>query len=216
MINIKSFTFNPFAENTYILSDETGECIIVDPGCYEPKEKDELKSYINENQLKVVLLVNTHCHIDHVLGNAFIKREYQVNLAIHPKDEATLSAVEVYASNYGFPNYEASTANLMLNEREQLKFGNSTLEILFVPGHAPGHIALYHEAQRFCINGDVLFRESIGRTDLPGGDHATLVASIRDKMFMLPDETTIYCGHGPETSIGHEKKYNPFVRMTDY
>ncbi len=215
MINIKTFTFNAFEENTYVLSDDTDECIIIDPGCYEKSEQEELKSYIEDAGLRVVLLVNTHCHIDHVLGNAFVKRHYQVDLALHPQDEATLAAVEVYASNYGFPNYEPSTANIMIDEGGQIKFGNSSLDILFVPGHAPGHIALYHEPQNFCINGDVLFRESIGRTDLPGGDHATLIDSIRSKMFTLPAETVVYCGHGPETTIGHEIRFNPFARLTD-
>ena len=215
MINIKTFTFNAFAENTYVLSDDTDECIIIDPGCYDKSEQEMLKSYIEDAGLKVVLLVNTHCHIDHVLGNAFVKRYYQVDLALHRQDEATLAAVAAYASNYGFPNYEPSTANIMIDEGGQIEFGNSSLDILFVPGHAPGHIALYHKPQAFCINGDVLFRESIGRTDLPGGDHATLLDSIRCKMFSLPEETVVYCGHGPETTIGHEKRSNPFARLTD-
>ncbi|MEQ8714412.1 MAG: MBL fold metallo-hydrolase [Cyclobacteriaceae bacterium] len=214
MIKIKSFTFNPFMENTYVLSDATGECIIIDPGCYETAERDTLKSYITKNGLKVVQLINTHCHIDHVLGNAFVKREYQVDLAIHLKDEATLESVKIYAPNYGFAKYEPSTANLMIDEGDQVKFGDSTLEILFVPGHAPGHVVFYHEGQSFCIGGDVLFRESIGRTDLPGGDHDVLISNIHEKMFKLPDDTTVYCGHGPETTIGHEKKFNPFCAIS--
>jgi hydroxyacylglutathione hydrolase len=210
MIKIKSFTFNSFQENTYVLSDATGECIVIDPGCYEATEREALKGYITENSLKVVQLINTHCHIDHVFGNAFVKREYQVDLAIHPKDEATLAAVQVYAPNYGFPQYESSTANLFIDEGDQIKFGESTLDTLFVPGHAPGHIVFYHAGQSFCIGGDVLFRESIGRTDLPGGDHDTLISNIHEKMFELPDVTTVYCGHGAETTIGHEKRFNPF------
>lgn len=214
MIKIKSFTFNAFMENTYVLSDETGECIIIDPGCYEASEKETLKNYITENNLKVVQLINTHCHIDHVFGNSFVKREYQVDLAIHPDDEATLASVQVYAPNYGFANYEPSSANIMISEGDQIKFGNTVLETLFVPGHAPGHVVFYHAGQSFCIGGDVLFRESIGRTDLPGGDHDTLIRNIHDKMFGLPDDTTVYCGHGPETTIGHEKRFNPFCAIS--
>ena len=214
MIKVKKFTFNSFMENTYVLSDDTGDCIIIDPGCYEASERDILKKYIEDNNLKVKQLINTHCHIDHVFGNAFVKREYQVDLVIHPKDEATLASVQVYAPNYGFPDYEPSTANIMIEEGDQVKFGDTVLETLFVPGHAPGHVVFYHAGQSFCIGGDVLFRESIGRTDLPGGDHDTLIRNIHEKMFKLPDDTTVYSGHGPETTIGHEKRFNPFCAVS--
>lgn len=214
MITIKKFTFNPFAENTYVLHDaETAEAVIIDPGCFTKEEKKELQDYISSNRLRVAKLLNTHCHIDHVLGNTWVKDEYGTELYIHQEDEAVLRAVETYASAYGFPQYQPSQANHFLKEGEKISFGSASLEVLFVPGHAPGHIAFYNKEQHFCINGDCLFQGSIGRTDLPGGDFDTLIQSIRTKLYSLPDETVVYCGHGPETTIGREKKTNPFCRV---
>lgn len=214
MIEIKSFTFNPFAENTYVLHDSaTGEAVVIDPGCYEQEEKAQLDRYIDSQKLKVVKLLNTHGHIDHVLGNAHVKEKYGVRLYIHQEDEATQRAVETYAPVYGFPGYSPASPDEFLQEGEKVTFGDSSLEVLFVPGHAPGHIAFFNEDQKFCINGDCLFQGSIGRTDLPGGNFETLLQSIRQKLFKLPDETTVYCGHGPETTIGHEKKHNPFCKL---
>jgi hydroxyacylglutathione hydrolase len=211
MIEIKKFTFNPFQENTYLLYDSTGECVIVDPGCYDQAEQKQLAAFISQHKLKVIALLNTHCHIDHVLGNKFVKDTYNVKLLLHKEDEQQLRAVKVYAPNYGFHNYAEAEADGYLTEGEEFKFGNSVLEVLFVPGHAPGHIAFYNAAQKICIAGDVLFRESIGRTDLPGGNHATLISSIREKLFPLSDDVVVYPGHGPSTTIGHEKKFNPFM-----
>lgn len=214
MIEIKSFTFNPFAENTYVLHDtETLEAVIIDPGCYEKEEQLQLDTYIKDQKLKVVKLLNTHCHIDHVLGNAYVKDKYNVKLYVHPQDEATLLSVKSYAPSYGFARYAPATAEEPLQEGKDVAFGNTSLEVLFVPGHAPGHVAFYHPGQNFCINGDCLFQGSIGRTDLPGGDFDTLMKSIRTKLFQLPDETIVYCGHGPATTIGHEKKNNPFCKL---
>ena len=213
MIHVKSFVFNPFMENTYVLHDQTGEAIVIDPGCYEEYEQTMLETYIRENELKVVGLINTHGHIDHVLGNTFISRKFGVPLQIHPLDVPVLKAVEAYAPNYGFNNYQPLEPEILLEEGGKVSFGASELEILFLPGHAPGHIGLLERDQKFLIGGDVLFRESIGRTDLPGGDHATLLDSIREKLFMLDDDIVVYCGHGPETQIGHEKRYNPFCAI---
>ncbi|MTI32591.1 MBL fold metallo-hydrolase [Xanthovirga aplysinae] len=213
MIEIKSFTFNPFMENTYLLFDETKECIVVDPGCYENHEKQELTEFISNKELKVVQLLNTHCHIDHVLGNQFIKDTYGVELAIHPSDTPTLKSVEVYAPQYGFPNYQTNVAESFLEEGNKIRFGNSELEILFVPGHAPGHVAFFNQKQQMLVSGDVLFQNSIGRTDLPGGDFDTLINSIQQKLFPLGDEITVYAGHGPTTTIGHEKHHNPFCAV---
>ncbi len=214
MIEIKSFTFNPFAENTYVLHDTASkEALIIDPGCYEPEEQRSLADYIESKQLKVKKLLNTHAHIDHVLGNAWVKEKYGVNLYLHPSDEPTLRAVETYAPAYGFARFAPTTPDVQLKEDEPVSLGNEKLEVLFVPGHAPGHVAFYHAGQQFCINGDCLFQGSIGRTDLPGGDLDTLIRSIRTRLFTLPDETVVYCGHGPETTIGHEKKYNPFCKI---
>jgi glyoxylase-like metal-dependent hydrolase (beta-lactamase superfamily II) len=211
MIQIQTYTFNAFQENTYVLYDTTGECVIIDPGCYEKSEKQELQNFIQDQQLQVKYLLNTHCHIDHVLGNAFVKHTYKVDLYIHRADESVLRAVENYAPSYGFAQFEPTLPDHFLDEGDTVKFGNSSLAVLFVPGHAPGHIAFYSEEDKFCIGGDVLFQSSIGRTDLPGGDFDTLIKSIRTKLFPLGDDVTVYPGHGGPTTIGIEKKYNPFL-----
>jgi hydroxyacylglutathione hydrolase len=211
MLEIKSFTFNPFQENTYVLYDETKEAVIVDPGCYEQKEKDILTAFIKSKDLKVVKLLNTHCHIDHVLGNAFVKRHYKVDLYIHEDDAPVLKAVEAYAGNYGFQQYESTKEDAYLKDGGKITFGNTTLDVIWVPGHAPGHVIFYHEESLNCIGGDTLFEGSIGRTDLPGGDHQTLLDAIRNRMFTLPDEVVVHPGHGPVTTIGMEKIQNPFV-----
>ncbi|GAB5526321.1 MAG: MBL fold metallo-hydrolase [Roseivirga sp.] len=213
MITIKSFTFNPFMENTYVLSDSTGEAVIIDPGCYEKHEEEELKAYIDREGLNVKLLLNTHGHIDHVLGNAFVKNTFGVPLWIGTHDVATLKSVEAYAPSYGFQQYQSTEPDHLINEGDSITFGKSELQVVFVPGHAAGHIAFYHMDQRFCIGGDVLFRESIGRTDLPGGDYDTLIKSIHTKFFAWPDDMVIHTGHGPHTTIGHEKAHNPFCAI---
>ena len=210
-MQVKSFTFNPFSENTYLLYDETGEAVIVDPGCYDKNERAELDDFIRENQLKPTLLLNTHCHIDHVLGNAHVKTQYKIPLWIHHNEEQILRAVSSYASNYGFPNYQDNEADHFIKEGEEIKFGNTLLQSLFVPGHAPGHLVFYHKESKTCIGGDTLFQQSIGRTDLPGGDHETLLRAIKAELFKLPDDVTVYPGHGPTTTIGFEKLNNPFV-----
>ena len=209
-MTIKQFVFNAFSENTYVVYDDTKECIIVDPGCYEPNEKAELKKFIEDNNLTVTSLINTHCHIDHVLGNNFVKGEFGVGLTIHKLDIETLKANEVVAPIYGFQAYESCEADSLVEEGDQVKFGNSTFDVLFVPGHATGHIALVNESEKICIGGDVLFQQSIGRTDLPGGNFDTLMESIKNKLFKLADDVTVYCGHGPSTNIGFEKQHNPF------
>jgi len=213
MITVKKFTFNPFQENTYLLFDETKECVIIDPGCYESHEEEELIRFIESNELKVVKLLSTHSHIDHVLGNKFVMEKYGVDLHIHSKDLETLMAVETYAATYGFMNYQPCVApHNFLEEGKYVLFGNSSLEIKFVPGHAPGHIVFVAQDEKFVINGDCLFQGSIGRTDLPGGDHQILLDSIKRELFALPDNFVVYCGHGPETTIGHEKQHNPFLK----
>lgn len=212
MVQIQVFTFNALSENTYVLYDDTKECVIIDPGCYDREEKEALKAFIEGEKLQVVQLLNTHGHVDHVLGNAFVKRTYGVKLLVHPKDEATLRAVQLYAPMYGILAYEPTEPDGYLNEGDKVGFGNTTLEVLFVPGHAPGHIAFYHRQGQFCIGGDVLFQRSIGRADMPGGDYRTLINSIKNKFFPLGDDVTVYPGHGPETTIGQEKKFNPFLQ----
>ncbi|AFL82793.1 Zn-dependent hydrolase, glyoxylase [Belliella baltica DSM 15883] len=211
MLQIKSFTFNPFMENTFLLFDETKEAVILDPGCYEKAEKETLKNFISKEGLNIKYLINTHCHIDHVLGNAYIKRQYNVPLLMHKNEVVVLKSVSSYASNYGFPAYEETEPDKFIDENDQIEFGNMTLKIKFVPGHAPGHLIFYNLDSNICIAGDTLFQGSIGRTDLPGGDHLTLLNAIKTEMFTLPETMTIYPGHGPETNIGFEKINNPFV-----
>ncbi|WP_109832487.1 MBL fold metallo-hydrolase [Reichenbachiella versicolor] len=213
MIQIQNFVFNPFMENTYVLYDETNEAIIIDPGCYEDVEQRDLVEFIEDMNLKVVGLVNTHCHIDHVFGNAFISKKYNVGLQIHKEDEATLKSVEVYAPAYGFQGYHPVEAESFFEEGDQIKFGNSELDILFTPGHAPGHVVFFNKDQKICIGGDVLFDGSIGRTDLPGGDFDILIKSIHEKLFKLEDDVVVYPGHGGSTTIGKEKISNPFCAI---
>jgi glyoxylase-like metal-dependent hydrolase (beta-lactamase superfamily II) len=213
MLQIKHFEFNPFQENTYVLYDETRACVIIDPGCSNKQEEDQLKKFIADNNLSVTQLINTHCHIDHVLGNAFVKRTFGVKLFIHKIEEPLLRAVKTYAPNYGFFGYQDTEPDGFISEDDVLQVGNETLKILFVPGHSPGHVAFYHEQSQSLIGGDVLFYNSIGRTDLPGGDYDTLINSIHQKIFTLPDEVTVYCGHGPVTKIGYEKRTNPFCAI---
>jgi hydroxyacylglutathione hydrolase len=212
-MNIKTFTFNPFAENTYVLYDNSNAAVIVDPGCSTPAEVKELTDFIEKEGLKVVKVLNTHGHIDHVLGNYAITNKYNVALATHKKDLDTLRSVVAYAPSYGFANYHEQLPSEWLSEGEPFTFGNTTLEIRFAPGHAPGHTVFYHAASKACIGGDVLFNRSIGRTDLPGGDYETLIKSIHEQLFTLPDDTVVYPGHGPTTTIGEEKKLNPFCAL---
>lgn len=214
MLTIKEFVFNPFQENTYVLYDETKEAVIVDPGCYEEYERRELQEFIENNKLKVTMLLNTHGHIDHVLGNTFVKDKFNVKLYIHKIEEPVMRAVRAYAGNYGFPLYQEASVDSYLEEGNTITFGNQQFTILFVPGHSPGHVAFYSEKEKVVIGGDVLFLNSIGRTDLPGGNFNTLINSIHEKLFTLPDDVVVYAGHGPETTIGYEKETNPFCALT--
>ena len=212
MIQIQSFTFNPFSENTYILHDETGEAVMIDPGCYDKAEYQKLNNYIENNDLKPVKIINTHAHIDHVLGVATLQRKYNIPFYLHKLDEPLLKAVKTYAPNYGFAQFDEPEINGHFDEGDTVQFGNSSLKVIFVPGHAPGHVAFVNDEQRFVIGGDVLFRQSIGRTDLPGGDMKILLNSIRTNLFTLDDDYTVYAGHMEPTTIGFEKKNNPFLK----
>lgn len=214
MMKIQPFTFNPFQENTFVVFDESGEAVVIDPGCYEAEEKAELAQFIDRNNLTIKFLLNTHCHIDHVLGNDFIKSKYNVPLLIHEKDLPVLKAVKSYASNYGFALFQETSPDWFLKEGDVVSFGNTHLQVLFLPGHAPGHIGFYHSPTNTLLSGDVLFESSIGRTDLPGGDFNTLIQSIHQKIFTLPDETVVYPGHGNPTTVGKEKISNPFCSLS--
>lgn len=214
MIKVHKLTFNAFQENTYLLSDESKECIIIDPGCYEQHEKDHLVKYIDDEGLKPIKLVNTHCHIDHVLGNYFVAKNWDLELWMNELDLFNLENITTYSAVYGFEGYQISPEPAhFLDEGDQLTFGNSKLEVIFGPGHAPGHLAFYSAEDKFVINGDILFQGSFGRVDLPGGDFKTLKKTILEKMFALPDDTVVYTGHGGETTIGVEKKSNPIRHM---
>ena len=211
-MNIHFFTFNAIQENTYLLWDDSKECVIVDAGCYDAAEQNELFDFITHNNLKPVLMLNTHSHIDHVLGNFAVKKKYQIPFKIHRKDESTLLAVKTYAAMYGFPQFQEQLPDGYIAEGEQITFGNTVLEILFVPGHAPGHVAFYHAASNVCIAGDVLFAGSVGRADLPGGNFDVLINSIKTQLYPLGDDCKVYAGHGPATTIGREKMSNPYLR----
>ena len=211
MIQVKSFTCNPYQENCYLLYDETLECVIIDPGMYTGDEQNALLKFIAENKLKPVLLLNTHCHIDHVLGNKFVYDTYGLLPRFHEGELPVLIAVVSYAPQMGI-RYEVSPLpEVYLEAAGSVEFGNSKLELIFAPGHSPAHLCFYGEDDQFLIGGDVLFYQSIGRTDLPGGNHAQLLKNIREKLFVLPDDCTVYPGHGPATSIGFEKMNNPFL-----
>ncbi len=210
-MTIEALVFNPFYENTYIISDEDKQAIIVDPGCYEPYERDRLKQYISENNLTVKLALNTHSHIDHVLGNAFVKEEYGVPLWIPEGEKDMFEAVTNYATNWGINNYVQATVDEYIGT-DPITIGKMHFEVRLAPGHSPGHLVFYNAEEKILIGGDVLFRESIGRTDLPGGNHQQLLESIKREIFSLPDDTTVYSGHGPTTNIGYEKVHNPFVK----
>lgn len=213
MIEIKTFTFNPFQENTYVVFDETGTGVIIDPGCYEKAEQRELTQFIQSKNLTIKYLLNTHCHIDHVLGNCFVKETYNVPLLIHRNDEPVLQSVKVYAPNYGFAQYQEALPDQYMEENDTIHFGNSAFKVLYLPGHAPGHVGFYHEESHSLLSGDVLFEQSIGRTDLPGGNFNTLINSIHTKVFTLPDDVVVFPGHGNTTTVGEEKISNPFCAV---
>lgn len=212
MIIIHFFTFSPIQENTYILHNEAGEAIIADPGCYFAAEQETLHKYIGHNGLKPIMLVNTHCHLDHVFGNKWVADNYNLDLWLHPLEEKVLLKAPEVGNLYGLPFQNYTGPLNFLEPGKTIAFGKYALEVIHTPGHSPGSVCLYCKNDNFLIGGDVLFRESIGRTDLPGGDHDLLLQSIREKLYTLPDDTVVYNGHGPQTTIGHEKKYNPFVR----
>ena len=211
MLKIKVFTFSPIQENTYLLYNEHKECIIIDPGCYFPEEQQELKAFLDSNHLIPKMLLNTHCHLDHVFGNKFVAETYGLTLQLHPKEEVVLQMASASGLMFNLPfdNYQGKF--IFLKEGDRINLIEDELEVIDAPGHSPGSICFYSNSQKFIIGGDVLFNGSIGRTDLPGGDFDTLIKSIKEKLFVLPDEVIVYNGHGPETTIGNEKKFNPFV-----
>ena len=212
MLTVKSFTFSPVQENTYVLYNEQKQCCIIDPGCYYPEEREELKTVIEKTGLTPVLLLNTHCHLDHVFGNRFANRTWGLELEIHRGELPVLEQFPITCQMYGIPDAETSPAPAhFLEAGDIVAFGTTRLEVLFTPGHSPASLSFYCREEGFVLAGDVLFFESIGRTDFPGSDHETLLESIRSQIFSLPDATLVYPGHGPSTTVRHEKEYNPFL-----
>lgn len=212
MLSVKIFVFNPVAENTYVIYNEQKHAIIIDPGCYFDEEKRQLQQFLSTNGLTPVQLINTHCHLDHVFGNKWVYENYGLELYIHKNEEMVLSYSTQAGQNWGMP-FENYTGPLhFLKQDDIVTLGTDTLKVLETPGHSPGSITLYCQAQKIIISGDVLFRESIGRTDLPGCNHAALIDSIQQQLMTLPDDVVVYSGHGEVTNIGHEKMYNPFLR----
>jgi len=213
MIEIEQFTFNAFQENSYLLIDaDSKDCIIIDPGCSKPAEDLQLLNYIEEQRLHPVRLINTHCHIDHVLGNKLIADKYNLSLEAHQLEVPVLASCATVAQMYGIAYTASPLISTFLEEGETITLGNTQIDILLTPGHSPGSICLVSKSEKWVIGGDVLFLGSIGRTDLPGGNYDTLMGSIIAKLMPLDDETTVYSGHGPSTTIGHEKANNPFIQ----
>jgi len=210
MLKIKTFVFNPFQENTFLLYDETNECVIIDAGNHNLNEKNELFTFIEEQKLTPKYLINTHCHIDHIMGNADVMEKYNIPSIAHQEDLPLIERVNDMALAFGFQVKEPPKPNKLVVDSENITFGNSTLEVRHVPGHSPGSIAIIAKDEHFAVVGDVLFKGSIGRTDLPGGDYNTLIHSIKQKLFILDDEFVVYPGHGDSTTIYHEKSTNPF------
>lgn len=213
-MNIKIFEFNPIAVNTYVLYDETGECVIVDPACFFPHEQQELLKFINEKKLVVKHLLNTHLHFDHVFGVNFIEAQFDVKMKAHKADKFLLANMEQQMVMFGFPangDYIPTLTNY-IDENDIIEFGNQKLTIMHVPGHSPGSLVFYNKQEGVVVSGDVLFNGSIGRTDLPQGDHNSLIDGIKRKILTLPDNTVVYPGHGPATSVEGEKRINPFLQ----
>jgi hydroxyacylglutathione hydrolase len=211
MIQVEVFVFNDFQVNTFVLHDETQECIIIDPGCSNEAEQQKLDHFIKSNRLKPVGFYNTHLHIDHIFGNDYVKTKYKLPFIIHPDGIHFLNTAIGYASVFGFDLQRVPKPESYMHEGDKISFGNSVLDVIETPGHAAGSFCFISKVQKFVIAGDVLFSGGVGRTDLPSGDMDTLLDSIRRKLFTLGDDFLVYCGHGPNTTIGEERVYNPFL-----
>ncbi len=215
MVKIKKFVFNPFNENTFIVwDDHSKECAVIDPGCSDEVEENELSEFIQNNDLIPKYLINTHCHLDHIWGCRFVKKKFNPEYLIPEDDLMLLKNAGTQADMYNVQFNEPPQPDNFLSEKLKLSLGESDLKLLFTPGHTPGEFCLYFPNENFCIVGDVLFRDGIGRTDLWGGDYNTLIDSITSKLFSLDDDVVIYPGHGEESTIGRERAKNPFLNET--
>lgn len=211
MIKIKTFVFNSFQVNSFILSDETNEAIIIDPACDNEQEAALILDYINQQNLTLKAIVNTHAHIDHIVGVDRIKKAFNIPLLLHNADNFLVERAPESALMFGFSLKIAPTVNEFIDEKKPITFGESSLQAFHIPGHSPGSLVYYSNNDKFVIAGDVLFNGSIGRTDLPGGDYDALISGIKEKLFSLPKDTIVHCGHGPTTSIQKEQETNPFL-----
>ena len=208
---VNRFVFNSFGVNTYILADDTGKCLVVDPACQYNSEESELLGFITGNHLQPIGMVNTHFHIDHIVGNNFVSKTFNLRPQCHKSSKMLWETAAEFGAAFGIKIENLIIPSDFLGEGDLIPFGNSSLEVRYTPGHADGSICLVNHAERYVIAGDVLFRDSIGRTDLPTGNFDVLYESITTKLFTLPDDYIVYPGHGPETSIGYEKMNNPFL-----
>jgi len=209
---IQSFTFSPFQENTYVIVDDaTNEAVVIDPGMYDQVEKETLSRFIDERKLNLKAILLTHAHLDHVFGLAYLKRKYGVSVFLHPKDEVIFDDVPSRTAVYGLRGYEHGAIDEWLTEGDRIRFGNTALDVLFTPGHAPGHVAFVNHVERYVVGGDVLFRGSVGRTDLPYCSHDDLLNSIETQFLTLPDDYVVYPGHNEPTTIGQERQTNPYL-----
>lgn len=211
MITLKTFVFNPFQENTYALNDESKECIIVDPGMNSPAEQEELIRYIEKNNLLPKAIVNTHCHVDHILGCQYLVKKYNIPFYANKLEIPLIETAIQFGEFFGLEIEQPPMPDHYLTENNNYNFGNSSFQVFHVPGHSEGSVALYSKEDKLVITGDVLFYGSIGRTDLPGGNYNTLINSIRQKLMMLPKDVEVYPGHGPKTTIQNEYDTNPFL-----
>ena len=210
-MKIACLPFNPIQENTYVLWDDTKECVIIDAGNSSPREDAALDDFIARHELKPVLAANTHGHFDHTLGVEHLKQRYGIPFALSAKDRFLVDNAATSGSIFGIKIGAMPSTDIDLEQQTEIRFGNSSLQILRTPGHTPGHVAFYEPESKYLFTGDTLFREAIGRTDLPGGDYSWIMRSILDVIVPLGEEVHVYPGHGPETTIGHELLYNPFI-----
>ncbi len=212
MLNINYFTFNAFEENTYIIANDKKQCWIIDPGMYQQDEKDAIFEFIANKQLQPQGIINTHAHIDHIFGVQALMDKYNIPFSMHEQETEVLKMAAGSATLFGFDFRSVPKPTSFIKASEPLQLGDDILQVFHTPGHSPGSISFYYPRGNWVISGDVLFSGSIGRTDLPGGNFDTLINSIHTQLFTLPAETTVLSGHGPATTIGEEKKHNPFLK----